>query len=152
MAEPLLEVRDLVKHFPLRRTLLDVARRRPAAAVRAVDGVSFTLDRGRTLGLVGESGCGKSTLGRCILRLHDADRGEIRFDGVDLARLGDDELMPYRKRLQVVFQDPYASLNPRQRVGRTLSEVLEVHGIGGTGRGGRRGAAAAWPSCWARSA
>ena len=94
MAEPLLEVRDLVKHFPLRPTLLDLARRRPPAVVRAVDGVSFTLDRGRTLGLVGESGCGKSTLGRCILRLYDADRGEIRFDGVDLTRLGDDELIP----------------------------------------------------------
>jgi oligopeptide/dipeptide ABC transporter ATP-binding protein len=135
---PLLEVRDLVKHFPLRRTLLDAARGRPAAAVCAVDGVSFSLDRGRTLGLVGESGCGKSTLGRCILRLHDADRGEIRFDGVDLTRLGEEELIPYRKRVQVVFQDPYASLNPRQRVGRTLSEVLEVHGIGGpAGRGHR---------------
>jgi peptide/nickel transport system ATP-binding protein len=131
VAEPLLEVRDLVKHFPLRRTLLDAARGRPAAAVCAVDGVSFSLERGRTLGLVGESGCGKSTLGRCILRLHDADRGEIRFDGVDLTRLGEAELLPYRKRLQVVFQDPYASLNPRQRVGRTLSEVLAVHGIDG---------------------
>ena len=118
--------------------------------MRAVDGVSFSVGRGRTLGLVGESGCGKSTLGRCILRLYDADRGEIRFDGVDLARLGEDELVPYRKRLQVVFQDPYASLNPRQRVGRTLSEVLEVHGIGD--RGGRRGRATAWPSCWSRSA
>jgi oligopeptide/dipeptide ABC transporter ATP-binding protein len=139
VAEPLLEVRDLVKHFPLRPSLLDVARRRPPAAVRAVDGVSFTLDRGRTLGLVGESGCGKSTLGRCILRLHDPDRGEVRFDGVDLARLGEDELIPYRKRLQVVFQDPYASLNPRQRVGRTLSEVLEVHGIGDRGGPAGRG-------------
>jgi oligopeptide/dipeptide ABC transporter ATP-binding protein len=139
VAEPLLEVRDLVKHFPLRRTLLDVAGRRPAAAVRAVDGVSFSVGRGRTLGLVGESGCGKSTLGRCILRLHDADRGEIRFDGVDLARLGEDELIPYRKRVQVVFQDPYASLNPRQRVGRTLSEVLEVHGLGDRGGPGGTG-------------
>jgi oligopeptide/dipeptide ABC transporter ATP-binding protein len=139
VAEPLLEVRDLVKHFPLRPSLLDVARRRPPAAVRAVDGVSFTLDRGRTLGLVGESGCGKSTLGRCILRLHDPDRGQVRFDGVDLARLGEDELIPYRKRLQVVFQDPYASLNPRQRVGRTLSEVLEVHGIGDRGGPAGRG-------------
>jgi peptide/nickel transport system ATP-binding protein len=139
VAEPLLEVRDLVKHFPLRHTLLDVARGRPAEAVRAVDGVSFTLERGRTLGLVGESGCGKSTLGRCILRLYDADRGEVRFDGVDLARLGEAELVPYRKRLQVVFQDPYASLNPRQRVGRTLAEVLEVHGMGNRGGAAARG-------------
>ena len=130
MAEPLLEVRDLVKHFPLPYGLLDAVRGRPREAVRAVDGVSFALPQGKTLGLVGESGCGKSTLGRCILRLYDADHGEVRFDGVDLMRLGDDALVPYRKRMQVVFQDPYASLNPRQRVGRTLSEVLEVHGIG----------------------
>ncbi len=129
MAELLLDVRDLVKHFPLRHTLLDAALGRPPEAVQAVDGVSFTLERGRTLGLVGESGCGKSTLGRCILRLHDADRGEVRFGGVDLRGLREDELIPYRKRMQVVFQDPYASLNPRQRVGRTLREVLDVHGI-----------------------
>jgi oligopeptide/dipeptide ABC transporter ATP-binding protein len=133
----LLEVRDLVKHFPLPHTLLDAALRRPPEWVRAVDGVSFTLEQGKTLGLVGESGCGKSTLGRCILRLHDADRGEVRFAGVDLLRLSEDELVPYRKRLQVVFQDPYASLNPRQRVGRTLQEVLEVHGI--EAPAGRRG-------------
>jgi peptide/nickel transport system ATP-binding protein len=138
VAEPLLEVRNLVKHFPLPVTLLDFARGRPPAAVRAVDGVSFTLERGRTLGLVGESGCGKSTLGRLILRLYDADRGEVRFDGVDLTRLGEAELVPYRKRLQVVFQDPYASLNPRQRVGRTLAEVLEVHGIDGPAGRARR--------------
>ena len=135
---PLLEVRDLVKHFPLPRTLLDAARRRPSDAVRAVDGVSFALGRGQTLGLVGESGCGKSTLGRCILRLHDADSGEVRVDGVDLMRLGEAELTPYRKRMQVVFQDPYASLNPRQRVGRTLREVLEVHGIDVPAARGRR--------------
>jgi ABC-type dipeptide/oligopeptide/nickel transport system ATPase subunit len=95
-----------------------------------VDGVSFTLARGRTLGLVGESGCGKSTLGRCLLRLHDADRGAVLFDGVDLMKLTERELAPYRKRLQVVFQDPYASLNPRQRVDRMLQEVLDVHNIG----------------------
>jgi len=92
--------------------------------------VSFTLARGRTLGLVGESGCGKSTLGRCLLRLHDADRGAVLFDGVDLMKLTERELAPYRKRLQVVFQDPYASLNPRQRVDRMLQEVLDVHNIG----------------------
>ena len=138
MAEPLLAVRDLVKHFALPRTLLDVSLRRPPDAVRAVDGVSFVLDRGRTLGLVGESGCGKSTLGRLILGLHEADRGSVRFDGVDLTRLSDAALRPYRKRMQVVFQDPYASLNPRQRVGRTLREVLDVHGLDApAGRSGR---------------
>jgi oligopeptide/dipeptide ABC transporter ATP-binding protein len=123
LSPPLLEVRDLVKHFPLPHTLLDVALRRAPEHVRAVDGVSFTLRRGRTLGLVGESGCGKSTLGRCLLRLYDADRGEIRFDGVDLMGLTETALAPYRKRMQVVFQDPYASLNPRQRVDRTLVQV-----------------------------
>jgi oligopeptide/dipeptide ABC transporter ATP-binding protein len=133
---PLLDVRDLVKHFPLRHTVVDAVLGRPREAVRAVDGVSFTLPRGRTLGLVGESGCGKSTLGRLILRLHDPDGGEVRYDGVDLTRLDEAGLAPYRRRMQVVFQDPYGSLNPRQRVGRTLAEVLEVHGIDGPG--GRR--------------
>jgi oligopeptide/dipeptide ABC transporter ATP-binding protein len=128
-AAPLLEVRDLVKHFPLPHTVLDVVLRRTPEHVRAVDGVSFTLARGRTLGLVGESGCGKSTLGRCLLRLHDADRGAVLFDGVDLMKLGEAELVPFRKRMQVVFQDPYASLDPRQRVGATLREVLDVHDL-----------------------
>jgi oligopeptide/dipeptide ABC transporter ATP-binding protein len=127
---PLLEARDLVKHFPLPHTLLDAALRRSPEHIRAVDGVSFTLGRGRTLGLVGESGCGKSTLGRCLLRLHDADRGAVLFDGVDLMKLTEAELAPYRKRMQVVFQDPYASLDPRQRVDRMLREVLDVHEIG----------------------
>jgi oligopeptide/dipeptide ABC transporter ATP-binding protein len=129
-AAPLLEVRELVKHFPLPRGPLAALLRRPRERVRAVDGVSFALERGRTLGLVGESGCGKSTLGRLILRLHEADAGEVRVDGVDLVRLPEAALGPYRKRMQVVFQDPYGSLNPRQRVGRTLREVLDVHGIG----------------------
>jgi oligopeptide/dipeptide ABC transporter ATP-binding protein len=134
---PLLEARDLVKRFPLPHTLLDVALRRSPEHIRAVDGVSFTLGRGRTLGLVGESGCGKSTLGRCLLRLHDADAGAVLFDGVDLMKLSEAELAPYRKRMQVVFQDPYASLNPRQRVDRMLREVLDVHEIG-TPSGRRR--------------
>jgi oligopeptide/dipeptide ABC transporter ATP-binding protein len=95
------------------------------------------LPPGQTLGLVGESGCGKSTLGRCLLRLYDADRGAVLFDGVDLMRLSEAELTPYRKRMQVVFQDPYASLNPRLRVGVMLREVLDVHGIGAPGT--RRG-------------
>ena len=122
---PLLEVRDLVKHFPLPHALLDVALRRVPEHIRAVDGVSFTLERGQTLGLVGESGCGKSTLGRCLLRLHDPDRGAVLFDGVDLMKLDEAGLVPYRKRLQIVFQDPYASLNPRQRVDRMLRERIE---------------------------
>jgi peptide/nickel transport system ATP-binding protein len=138
MPEPLLEVRDLVKHFPLPHTLLDAALRHPPETVRAVDGVSFMLERGKTLGLVGESGCGKSTLGRCILRLYDADAGEVRLDGVDLMQLTEQDLIPYRKRMQVVFQDPYSSLNPRQSVGNTLLEVLDVHEIGTPGNRRKR--------------
>jgi oligopeptide transport system ATP-binding protein len=127
---PLLEVRDLVKHFPLPHTIVDVVLRRKPEHIRAVDGVSFALARGQTLGLVGESGCGKSTLGRCLLRLHEPDRGAVLFDGVDLMKLDEAGLAPYRKRMQVVFQDPYASLDPRQRVDRMLREVLDVHEIG----------------------
>ncbi len=133
VAESLLEVRNLVKHFPLPRTIVDAVLRRAPEQVRAVDGVSFELERGKTLGLVGESGCGKSTLGRCILRLYDADAGEVRFGGIDLMSLKDEALIPYRKRIQVVFQDPYSSLNPRQSVGNTLLEVLDVHEIGTPG-------------------
>lgn len=138
MPEPLLEVRDLVKHFPLPHTVFDAVLRRPQETVRAVDGVSFELERGKTLGLVGESGCGKSTLGRCILRLYDADSGEVRFGGVDLMHLDEHSLIPYRKKIQVVFQDPYSSLNPRQSVGNTLLEVLDVHAIGAPGDRRRR--------------
>jgi oligopeptide/dipeptide ABC transporter ATP-binding protein len=127
---PLLSVRNLVKHFPLPRNPLDVARRRPPESVHAVDGVSFDVPRGRTLGLVGESGCGKSTLGRCVLRLYRPDAGEIWFEDVDLARLDEHRLLPYRKRMQVVLQDPYSSLDPRQSVGSALLEVLGVHAIG----------------------
>ncbi|HKV44967.1 MAG TPA: oligopeptide/dipeptide ABC transporter ATP-binding protein [bacterium] len=130
MPEPLLRVRDLVKHFPLPLTLVDALRRRPPDQVRAVDGVSFDLARGATLGLVGESGCGKSTLGRCLLRLYQPDGGAVWFGDVDLARLDERGLAPYRKRIQVVLQDPYSSLDPRQRVGDALTEVLAVHGIG----------------------
>jgi oligopeptide/dipeptide ABC transporter ATP-binding protein len=137
-AGPLLEVRDLVKHFPLPRGLTDRLRGRPPGSVHAVDGVSLSVGRGATLGLVGESGCGKSTLGRLILRLHEADRGEVRFDGVDLLALDEPRLLPYRKRMQVVFQDPYSSLDPRQRVGRMLAEALEVHAIVEAGQRDRR--------------
>jgi len=127
---PLLSVRNLVKHFPLPRSPLDVLRRAAPEAVHAVDGVSFDIARGRTLGLVGESGCGKSTLGRCLLRLYRPDEGEVWFESVDLARLDEHGLLPYRSRMQVVLQDPYSSLDPRQSVGSALLEVLTVHRIG----------------------
>src|SRR6185369_12620985 len=99
---PLVEVRDLVKHFPIRGGILQ----RTINQVKAVDGVSFTIRRGETLGLVGESGCGKTTVGRVLLRLVDPTSGTIRFDGQDISRLGGAALRPYRRRMQIIFQDP----------------------------------------------
>jgi oligopeptide/dipeptide ABC transporter ATP-binding protein len=115
-----IEARDLTKHFPLRRGLFA----RVEGAVRAVDGVSFTIDSGRTLGVVGESGCGKSTTAKLILKLEEPTGGEIRFDGHPLERLGAEGLRRYRRSVQAVFQDPFASLNPRMRVGQIVAEPL----------------------------
>ena len=122
---PLLEVRNLVKHFHVGGGLFGGS----PGVVRAVDGVSFAVRRGETLGLVGESGCGKTTTGRCILQLERPTSGEIVFEGRDLAALSDAELRPFRRRIQVIFQDPYSSLNPRMTVGQILAEPLAVHGI-----------------------
>jgi peptide/nickel transport system ATP-binding protein/oligopeptide transport system ATP-binding protein len=124
--QPLVEVRDLVKQFPIRGGILQ----RTIAAVQAVDGVSFTIRRGETLGLVGESGCGKTTVGRVLLRLIDATSGAIIFDGVDITTLKGKALKPYRKRMQVIFQDPYASLDPRTPIGDSIGEGLRIHGLG----------------------
>jgi len=124
-AGALLEVRNLVKHFHVGGGLFGG----PAGVVRAVDGVSFSLRRGETLGLVGESGCGKTTTGRCILQLERPTSGEIIFEGRDLAKLDEVQLRPFRRRIQVIFQDPYSSLNPRMTVGQILAEPLAVHGI-----------------------
>jgi len=124
-SDVLLEVRDLVKHFAVGGGMFGGGR----GTVRAVDGVSFTLRRGETLGLVGESGCGKTTTGRCILQLERPTSGQVIFEGRDLAALSDAELRPLRRRAQVIFQDPYASLNPRMTVGQILAEPLAVHGL-----------------------
>lgn len=123
----LVRVQNLKKHFPITR---GVILRREEGVVKAVDGVSFDIHRGETLGLVGESGCGKSTTGRTMLRLHDPTEGRIYFDGTDLADLSRREMRRYRRRLQIIFQDPYASLNPRMTVGNIIAEPLKVHNIG----------------------
>jgi len=125
MSEVLLEVENLVKHFPVGGGVLS----RQSGVVRAVDGVSFTLRRGETLGLVGESGCGKTTTGRCILQLERPTSGRILFEGIDLAAISAAELRAVRRRVQVIFQDPYSSLNPRMTIGQILAEPLQVHGI-----------------------
>jgi oligopeptide transport system ATP-binding protein len=123
---PLLEVRGLRMHFPITE---GVVRGRRIGEVKAVDGVDFVVRRGETLGLVGESGCGKTTTGRCILRLEKPTAGAILYDGVDIARLERKELLALRRRIQVIFQDPYSSLNPRMKVGDIIGEPIKVHGI-----------------------
>jgi oligopeptide/dipeptide ABC transporter ATP-binding protein len=116
---PLVEAVELVKHFPLGRRSADV--------VHAVDGVSLEVRRGETLGIVGESGCGKSTLGRLLVRLHAPTSGTIAFDGTDITTLSRRELRPFRREMQLIFQDPYASLNPRKRVGQIVGDPLRIH-------------------------
>jgi len=123
MSEPLLKVRDLVKHFPIKGGMFG----REIERVHAVDGVSFELAAGETLGVVGESGCGKSTTGRCILRLIEPTSGEVWFEGRDVTRAGKDELRALARDMQIIFQDPYASLNPRMTVGAIIGEALIIH-------------------------
>jgi peptide/nickel transport system ATP-binding protein/oligopeptide transport system ATP-binding protein len=125
MSAPLLEVEDVGRQFVARRSVLG----RPTAIVTAVDGVSFSLEAGKTLALVGESGCGKSTLGRLVLRLIEPTAGRIRFDGRDVTALRERELRPLRRNAQLIFQDPYASLNPRMTVGQILAEPLALHDV-----------------------
>ena len=124
--EPLLEVTDLVKHFPIKS---GVVVEREVARVRAVDGVSFTLHEGETLGLVGESGCGKSTLCRALLQLTPPSSGSVKFQGRELVGLSRRELRPLRRQMQMIFQDPFASLNPRKRIGQIVGDPMELHGL-----------------------
>jgi oligopeptide transport system ATP-binding protein len=128
-ADVLLRVDNLVKHFPIYRGLMQ----RQVGAVRAVDGVSFNVMRGETLGLVGESGCGKSTTGRSILQLYRPTSGHVYYDGVDLVTLQGEELRKMRRKVQMIFQDPYASLNPRMTIGEILGEPLQVHNAASKG-------------------
>src|SRR6202045_1993244 len=122
---PVIEVTGLKKHFPVKKGLL----RRTSGYVYAVDGVSFSIDQGETLGLVGESGCGKSTVARTVLRLVEPTDGSIRLDGHDVTRLGKRDMRPYRRQMQIIFQDPFSSLNPRMSAGDIVGEPLQVHDI-----------------------
>jgi peptide/nickel transport system ATP-binding protein len=123
----LLEVKDIHTHFPIKGGILG----RKVGEVKAVNGVSFKLQRGKTLGLVGESGCGKTTLGRTILRLIEPTAGQIIYNGQDITNIGAEEMRLLRRKMQIIFQDPYSSLNPRMTVGEILTEPLVVHGLGG---------------------
>lgn len=124
-SKPLVRVRNLVKHFPKHGGLFNTV----IAKVHAVNDVSFDIRKGETLGVVGESGCGKSTLGKAIIRLHDPTSGSVTFDGVDITRMSHGQLRPIRRRMQMIFQDPNSSLNPRMTVEQALREVIELHDI-----------------------
>jgi oligopeptide/dipeptide ABC transporter ATP-binding protein len=129
MNAPLLEVRDLVKHYDAGGGWLSRFIGRDRRTVQAVNGVSLSVSAGETLGLIGESGCGKTTFGRTILRLHEPTSGSVRFDGVDLAKLTGEALKAMRRRMQIIFQDPYASLNPRKTVEQIVGTPLRLHGV-----------------------
>jgi len=138
--EPLLLVKDLVKFYPIKGGLLG----REVGQVRAVNGVSFEVAAGETLGLVGESGCGKSTTGRCILRLIEPTSGEVLFAGKDVTAFDQRALRSLRRDMQIIFQDPFASLNPRLTVGAIIGEALAIHGLAKS----RRASKTASLSCW----
>jgi oligopeptide/dipeptide ABC transporter ATP-binding protein len=125
MTEPILQVENLVKHFPVKKK----SRRAPAQAVQAVSGISFSLAPGETLGLVGESGCGKTTAGRTLLKLTDPTAGKIIFEGRDITDLKPSAMRPLRAQMQIIFQDPYSALNPRQTIGKIISAPFEIQGV-----------------------
>ena len=127
-AAPVVEVKDLKKHFPVKKGLL----RRTVGHVYAVDGISFTINEGETLGLVGESGCGKTTAGRAVLRLVEPTSGSVKVQGQEILGLSKSEMRPYRREMQIIFQDPFSSLNPRMTAGDIVGEPLMVHGVSRT--------------------
>lgn len=128
-SRPLIEIRGLTKSFGRRTGLDRLLRRPPALQIHALNGIDLDVMRGETLALVGESGCGKSTLARCIVRLYEADSGHIRYDGEDVRTLTQSALRRYNRRVQMIFQDPYGSLNPRKTIGRQLADPIRIHGI-----------------------
>src|SRR5208282_2300504 len=125
-SDNLLEVRDLVKHFPISRGILF---QHQIGAVRAVDGINLEVRRGETLGVVGETGCGKSTTARLMMRLLDATAGQVLFDGQDITRVKGTHLKAVRREMQMIFQDPYSSLNPRKTIGTIIAEPFVIHGL-----------------------
>ena len=129
ISTPYLETDNLVKHYDSRRGLWGKISGNPGSLVQAVDRVSLSINRGETLGLIGESGCGKSTLGRAILRLHEPTSGSIRFDGVDVTELNSLDMKKMRRRMQIIFQDPYASLNPRKTIEDIIGTALQLQGL-----------------------
>jgi oligopeptide transport system ATP-binding protein len=135
MTDVLLEAVDLVKHFPVRSGVL---RRGSGERIHAVDGVSLAVRRGETLGIVGESGCGKSTLARLLVRLYEPTSGTVRFDGTEITNLSHRALRPYRREMQMIFQDPYASLNPRKRVAQIVGDPIRIHRLGSRADAQRR--------------